>query len=117
MEKEVSKTGFVTQRRIEMAKNYADELAREKPDYTASQCAEKAVRKIFGRWLLDHTAAVRPELIPQYFQLINAVETRLGVHRRLRHRARPVSPAVRAALPWVRALDAGEFVGTSAIAI
>ena len=51
---------FVTDGRIELARNYADALAQKHPSYSGSECAEKAVRKIFGRWLLDHTAAVRP---------------------------------------------------------
>jgi hypothetical protein len=117
MTKRALNQSFVTDGRIALARNYADALAAKHPGYGAAECAEKAVRKIFGRWILDHTAAVRAEYLPLYFQLTNAVESRLGVHRRPRYRARPVSPALRAALPWTAAVDAGEFVGTTAIAV
>jgi len=108
---------FVTDGRIELARNYADALAQKHPSYSGSECAEKAVRKIFGRWLLDHTAAVRPEYLPLFFQLSNTVENRLGLHRRPSWRARPVPPALRAPLPWIATGESGDFVGTSAIAI
>ena len=117
MKKRVRNPSFVTDGRITLAKNYADELARQNRAYSTSECADKAVRTIFGRWILDHTASIRPEHLPLFFQLTNAVETQLGLHRRLRHRSRPISPALRAALPSIRALEAGEFVGTSAIAL
>jgi hypothetical protein len=117
MKEGVRNPSFVTEGRLVLARNYADELARRNPSYSASECADKAVRAVFGRWLLDHTASIRPEHLPLFFQLTNAVETRLGLHRRLRHRARPISPVLRAALPSVRALESDEFIGSSAIAM
>ena len=85
---------FVTDGRIVLARNYADEMAAKEPWATAYACAEKAVRTVFGRWLLDPTAAVRPEFIPLYFQLINRVESRLGVHRRPIRDTSPSAPAI-----------------------
>ncbi|MPY76644.1 MAG: hypothetical protein GEU87_20600 [Alphaproteobacteria bacterium] len=117
MKKGALDQSFVTNGRIQMATNHASDLARDNPGYSGPECAEKAVRTVFGRWLLDHTAAVRPEYLPLYFQLAAAVGTRLGLHRRLHHRPRPVPPALRAALLCLRAIDAGEFVGTTAMAI
>lgn len=90
---------FVTDGRIQLATRYADELAARKPWFTASECAGEAVRKIFGRWLLDHAATIRPDYMPLYFQLINAVEKRLGLHRRADYVRSPMHPAVGAALP------------------
>lgn len=85
---------FVTDGRIVLARNYADEMAAKEPWATAYSCAERAVRTVFGRWLLDPTAAVRPDLIPLYFQLINRVESRLGVHRRANRDTSPSTPAI-----------------------
>lgn len=90
---------FVTDGRIQLATHYADELAARKPWFTASECAGEAVRKIFGRWILDHAAYIRPGYMPLYFQLINAVEGRLGLHRRADHVTSPMRPAVGAAPP------------------
>lgn len=88
---------FVTDGRICMATRYADELAARKPWLTAPECSGEAVRQIFGRWILDHTAAIRPKYIPLYFQLIAAVENRLGLHRRAAHDGEPVLPVMAAA--------------------
>ncbi len=85
---------FVTDGRIVLARNYASELAAKEPWATAHSCAEKAVRTVFGKWLLDPTAAVRAEFLPLYFQLINRVESRLGVHRRPSRDASPRAPAI-----------------------
>ena len=109
MKTSLSDRSFVTDGRIQVATRYADELAARKPWFTASECAGEAVRKIFGRWILDHTASIRPDYLPLYFQLINAVESRLGLHRRADHVIRPMRPAVGAALPpgQVGQIDAG----------
>ena len=90
---------FVTDGRLQLATRYADDVAARKPWFTASECAGEAVRKIFGRWILDHTAAIRPCLMPLYFQLINTVEKRLGLHRRADFVVSPMRPSVGAALP------------------
>ena len=90
---------FVTDGRIHMATRYADALATQKPWFTASECAGEAVRMIFGRWIQDHTAAIRPDYLPLYFQLVNVVESRLGLHRRADHILGPMRPAVGAGLP------------------
>jgi len=90
---------FVTDGRIQMATRYADAIAARNPWFTASECAGEAVRKVFGRWMQDHTAAIRPDCLPLYFQLINAVESRLGLHRRADHVTSPMRPALGASLP------------------
>lgn len=90
---------FVTDGRLQLATRYADDVAARKPWFTASECAGEAVRKIFGRWLLDHTAAIRPGLMPLYFQLINTVEKRLGLHRKADFFVSPMRPSVGAAPP------------------
>ena len=87
-------TSFVTDGRIVLARNHASELAANEPWATAHRCAEKAVRTVFGRWLLDSTAAVRPEYIPVYFQLVNRVESQLGLHRRPTRKSSPRAPAL-----------------------
>ena len=94
-----SDRSFVTDGRLQLATRYADELAARKPWFTASECAGEAVRKIFGRWILDHAASIRPGYMPLYFQLINAVESRLGLHRRADYVTSPMRPAVAAAPP------------------
>lgn len=94
---------FVTAGRITMATRYADEIAARKSWLTASECAGEAVRQIFGKWILDHTAAIRPQFIPLYFRLIATVENRLGLHRRAEHDGEPMHPALAAALPKIRA--------------
>jgi hypothetical protein len=98
MNMSLSGRSFVTDGRIQMAVRFADELAARKPWFSASECAGEAVRSVFGRWVQDHTAAIRPDCLPLYFQLINSVESRLGLHRRADHVTRPMIPAA-AALP------------------
>jgi len=99
MNTSLSGRSFVTDGRIQMAARYADALAARKPWFTASECAGEAVRKVFGRWIQDHTAAIRPDCLPLYFQLVNAVEGRLGLHRRADHVTRPMRPAMGASIP------------------
>lgn len=94
-----SERSFVTEGRIQLATRYADDLAARKPWFTASECAGEAVRKIFGRWILDHTASIRSDYMPLYFQLINSVESRLGLHRRADHVTSPMRPAIGASPP------------------
>lgn len=83
-------TSFITEGRVQMAVRLADAIAAEEPEASAYDCAERAVRKLFGRWLLDHTAAIRPGLLPHYIRLVDRVEQQLGLHRR---RAGPVTPS------------------------
>lgn len=90
---------FVTEGRIRLAANHASELAAKRPWASAHDCAERAVRTVFGRWLLDPTAAVRPDAMPLFLQLVNRVEGRLGVHRgRLPHSVPDCPPAAVGAL-------------------
>lgn len=99
MKMSLSDRSFVTDRRIELATRYAHDIAAAKPWYTGAECAAEAVRKIFGRWILDHTASIRTEYLPLYFQLINAVENRLGLHRRTTTAPQPMHPAAGTPLP------------------
>jgi len=99
MNSSLSGQSFVTDGRIQMATRYADALAARKPWFTASECAGEAIRKVFGRWIQEHTAAIRPEYLPLYFQLVNTVESRLGLHRRADPIVSPMRPAVGAAMP------------------
>lgn len=85
-------SGFVTPGRITLATNFARELAEKEPWSSATDCAEKAVRRIFGRWLQDPTAAIHPRHLPLYFQLVGKVESQMGVHRAPRRRAAPWQP-------------------------
>lgn len=87
---------FVTEGRIEMARRHADDLAARNPDETAQDCAERAVRTVFGRWLLDPTAAIRPGCLPLYFRLVNRVEAAMGLHRRPRRAWMPDLPGAMA---------------------
>jgi hypothetical protein len=92
---------FVTPRRIALARNLANEFAECDVRLSAPAAAEKAVRRVFGRWLLDPTAAVRPEYLPLYYQLIAKVESQMGLHRAPKRSARPTAPWSRpaAAMP------------------
>jgi hypothetical protein len=90
---------FITPSRIGFAVRRAAELAARDLDLTAFDCAEAAVRTVFGRWLLDHTASVRPLHLPLYLRLVDEVESRLGLHRRRRSGRRPMDPAL-AATAW-----------------
>ena len=85
---------FVTDARIEFAVRHAAELAARHRDYSAFDCAEAAVRQVFGRWLLDHTAGVAPASMPLYLRLVDEVEQRLGLHRRRRGGGSPLDPAL-----------------------
>lgn len=85
-------TSFVTPGRITLATNYALELAEREPGWSAAACAEKAVRRVFGRWLEDPTAAIRPACLPLYCRLVSKVESDMGVHRVPRHHAAPSRP-------------------------
>lgn len=85
---------FITDGRVHMAVQLADEIAAKDPDASAYDCAEKAVRTVFGRWLLDHTAAVRWELLPHYVRLVDRVEQSLGLHRRRKSQVLPTEPAL-----------------------
>ena len=87
-------TNFITDGRVHMAVQLADEIAAKDPDASAYDCAEKAVRTVFGRWLLDHTATVRSELLPHYVRLVDRVEQSLGLHRRRRSKISPTDPAL-----------------------
>ena len=90
---------FITEARIEFAVRQAGEIATKHRDYSAFDCAEAAVRQVFGRWLLDRTAAVLPGLMPLYLRLVDEVEQRLGLHRRRRFDTHPVRPALALPLP------------------
>jgi hypothetical protein len=94
MNSKCSSHTFITAGRVYMAAQLADEIAAKDPDASAYDCAEKAVRIVFGRWFLDHTASVRSELLPSYIRLADRVEQRLGLHRRRRSQVLPTEPAL-----------------------
>jgi len=83
---------FVTDARIAFAVRRAAEIAAQNHDYSAFDCAQAAVRQVFGRWLLDHTATVPPARMPLFLRLVDEVEQRLGLHRRRRGRGAPLDP-------------------------
>jgi hypothetical protein len=85
---------FITDARIAFAVRQAGEIAARDHDASAFDCAEAAVRQVFGRWLLDHTAAVPPARLPLFLRLVDEVEQRLGLHRRRRSRPLPMDPAL-----------------------
>ena len=85
---------FVTDARIDFAVRRAGEVADRHRDYSAFDCAEAAVRQVFGRWLMDHTASVPPGRMPLYLRLVDEVEQRLGLHRRRRGVTVPADPAL-----------------------
>lgn len=85
---------FVTDARIDFAVRRAAEFAERDRDASAFDCAEAAVRQVFGRWLLDHTATVPPAQMPLFLRLVDEVEQRLGLHRRRRSRPVPMDPAM-----------------------
>ena len=86
---------FVTDTRITFAVRQAAEIADRNHDYSAFDCADAAVRQVFGRWLLDHTASVPPARMPLFLRLTDEVEQRLGLHRRRRYgRPLPMDPAL-----------------------
>ena len=94
--------GFVTEARIEFAVQRAGEFAARHYDWSAFACADAAVRQVFGRWVLDHTATVPPAQMPLFLRLVDEVESRLGLHRRRRSRPLPMDPALasRTPLDW-----------------
>jgi hypothetical protein len=85
---------FITDARIAFAVRQAGEIAARDHDASAFDCAEAAVRQVFGRWLLDHTASVVPAQLPLFLRLVDEVEQRLGLHRRRRSRPLPMDPAL-----------------------
>ena len=85
---------FITDARIAFAAKLADQIAAEDLSLSAFDCAERAVRKVFGRWLLDFRATVPAPLIPLYYRLIGDVEQRIGLHRRSPGQDSPSQPAV-----------------------
>jgi hypothetical protein len=85
---------FVTDARIDFAVRRAADFAARNRDWSAFDCADAAVRQVFGRWLLDHTATVPPGLMPLFLRLVDEVEGRLGLHRRRRMRPLPMDPAL-----------------------
>ncbi|GAB4224014.1 MAG: hypothetical protein Tsb0032_27720 [Kiloniellaceae bacterium] len=95
---------FVTEARIDFAVRRAGEIADRRRHDSAFDCAATAVRQVFGRWLLDHTATVPPARLPLYLRLVDEVEQRLGLHRRRHGVALPEDPA--AAAPWPRIPEA-----------
>lgn len=85
---------FITDARIGFAVQRAGEFAARNRDWSAFDCADAAVRQVFGRWLLDHTATVPPAQMPLFLRLVDEVESRLGLHRRRRGRPLPMDPAL-----------------------
>lgn len=90
---------FVTDARIAFAVRRAGEIADRRRRDSAFDCAAAAVRQVFGRWLLDHTASVPPARMPLYLRLVDEVEQRLGLHRRRPGMTLPEDPAIAAPLP------------------
>ncbi len=84
---------FVTEERIHFAVKVADEIAARDHHLSGYDCAEAAVRKIFGPWLLDYAATVPSHHLPRYFRLVDEVEQRLGLHRCRRQGVVPHDPA------------------------
>ena len=90
---------FVTDARIAFAVRQAAEIAARDHALSGFDCAEAAVRRVFGRWLLDHTATVPPTRMPLFLRLVDEVEQRLGLHRRRRARWVPSDPALASHAP------------------
>lgn len=84
---------FITDPRIQFAVNLANESAEKNRRATAYECADRAVHKIFGPWLLDYSGAVKPHLMPAYLRLVADVENRMGLHRRRKTWSPPFEPA------------------------
>lgn len=100
-------TDFVTPGRIALARNLANEFAERDVRVSAPVAAEKAVRRVFRRWLLDATAAVRFEHLPLYYQLIAKVEAQMGLHRAPARPMRPTGPLSKAAAMPANYMTAG----------
>jgi len=99
MRKQRFSKDFITDSRIDFAVKLADGIAAEKHDLSAFDCAERAVRKVFGRWMIDHTGTVPTPEMPLFLRLVDEVEQRLGLHRRRGHRPGPTAPAQACAVP------------------
>jgi hypothetical protein len=80
---------YITDKRIDFAVRLADDIAARDLSLTAYECAERAVRRIFGRWLLEATGLVPAPQLALYYRLVDEVEQRLGLHRR---RPQPFRP-------------------------
>jgi hypothetical protein len=93
----------VTSKNLDAAGSTASKIARENSDLSGAQCAERAVRRIFGAWLLDWSGSIKPECLPLYFRLISKVEDKLDLHRRRRPRLNDPLPPLpqRARIPKV----------------
>ena len=74
--------------------NHAQKLAEQKPWLSGPRCAERAVRDVFGQWLLDWSASIRPDFLPLFFQLISKVENQIGIHRCMERRSSFQPPPV-----------------------
>lgn len=85
---------YITDGRIGFAVQRAADFAARNHDWSAFDCADAAVRQVFGRWLLDHAATVPPARMPLFLRLVDEVEQRLGLHRRRRSRPLPMDPAL-----------------------
>lgn len=99
MRKQRFSKDFITDSRIDFAVKLADGIAAEKHDLSAFDCAELAVSKVFGRWMIDHTGTVPTPEMPLFLRLVDEVEQRLGLHRRRGHRSGPPAPAQACAVP------------------
>lgn len=104
---------FITDRRIQFAVNLANEIAEDDHLATAYDCADKAVHKIFGRWLLDYAGAVKPGWLPVYLRLVGDVEQRMGLHRRRKAWSGPFEAAAAA---WPTSLPNSEIGSAPATA-
>ena len=87
---------FITDHRIQFAVNLANEIAEKNRSATAYECAERAVNKIFDRWLIDYSGTVKPGLLPVYLRLVCDIEQRMGLHRRRKSMSPPFEPAAAA---------------------
>jgi hypothetical protein len=94
MRKQRFSKDFITDARIDFAVKLADGIAAEDRTLSAFECAEQAVRKVFGRWMIDHTGTVPTPEMPLFLRLVDEVEQRLGLHRRRSHRSGPMAPAL-----------------------
>ena len=92
---------YVTDRRIAFAVKQADEIAARHLDLSAYDCAERAVQKVFGRWMLDFTGSVPAPKMPLYLRLVHEVEQQLGVHRRRTRPNAPLTPVSACPVPSV----------------
>ncbi len=93
----------VTSKNLDAAADLASQIARENSDLSGAQCAERAVRGIFGAWLLDWSGSIKPDCLPLYFRLISKVEDKLDLHRCRRRRLNNPLPPLpqRARIPSI----------------